>query len=68
MKKRNCPICGKETFFQQGSERNPFFPFCSQRCRWVDLGHWLDGAYRIPAEESPSKEESESEKEGSEAE
>jgi len=24
------------------------FPFCSQRCRLVDLGRWLDGEYRIP--------------------
>jgi hypothetical protein len=25
-----------------------FFPFCSQRCRLVDLGAWLEGDYRIP--------------------
>ncbi len=68
MKKRNCPICGKETFFQQGCERNPFFPFCSQRCRMVDLGHWLDGAYRIPAEEPPGEEDSESKEENAERE
>jgi endogenous inhibitor of DNA gyrase (YacG/DUF329 family) len=24
------------------------FPFCSPRCKAVDLSHWLDGGYRIP--------------------
>ncbi len=28
-------------------------PFCSARCADVDLGRWLDGRYRIPAEEPP---------------
>jgi endogenous inhibitor of DNA gyrase (YacG/DUF329 family) len=33
---------------------NPSFPFCSHACKLVDLGHWLDGSYRIagPATES----------------
>ncbi|MEJ5258919.1 MAG: DNA gyrase inhibitor YacG [Anaerohalosphaeraceae bacterium] len=63
MKRKRCPICGKETFYQQGTEKNPFFPFCSERCRWVDLSHWLDGAYRIPGEEtSPARENADSEK------
>jgi endogenous inhibitor of DNA gyrase (YacG/DUF329 family) len=26
------------------------FPFCSTRCKLVDLGAWLDGSYRIPGE------------------
>jgi len=37
-----CPICRKET--RQG---DPFFPFCSQRCKLVDLGAWATGRYRI---------------------
>ncbi len=57
MNKTVCPICGKETFFQQGQQQNRFFPFCSERCRWVDLGNWLDGRYRIPAEEQNVSEE-----------
>ena len=28
---------------------NPCFPFCSERCRAIDLGKWLGGEYRIPA-------------------
>lgn len=26
-----------------------WFPFCSERCKWVDLGRWLGEAYRISA-------------------
>jgi hypothetical protein len=29
-------------------EANPYRPFCSERCRLVDLGRWLGEAYRIP--------------------
>jgi endogenous inhibitor of DNA gyrase (YacG/DUF329 family) len=28
-------------------------PFCSERCRMADLGRWLSGDYRAPAEEPP---------------
>jgi endogenous inhibitor of DNA gyrase (YacG/DUF329 family) len=27
-----------------------FKPFCSERCRLLDLARWIDGDYRIPAE------------------
>lgn len=27
----------------------PSFPFCSERCRLIDLGRWIDEAYAIPA-------------------
>jgi uncharacterized protein len=37
---------------------NPSFPFCSPRCKSVDLGKWLDEAYRVS---SPLSEEDESE-------
>jgi uncharacterized protein len=40
-----CPICGKPALAQ-------FRPFCSARCRLVDLGRWLDGSYRVPAAEN----------------
>jgi endogenous inhibitor of DNA gyrase (YacG/DUF329 family) len=29
----------------------PQFPFCSPRCKTIDLGRWLGESYRIPAEE-----------------
>lgn len=44
-----CPQCGKSSEF---STRNPFRPFCSQRCRTNDLGAWASGEYTVPAEPS----------------
>lgn len=38
-------------------------PFCSERCKLLDLGRWLEGAYRIPGEPvSPETEEGGEEK------
>jgi endogenous inhibitor of DNA gyrase (YacG/DUF329 family) len=45
-KRINCPICKKETTW----ENNPFRPFCSERCRLMDLGKWASGDYRIPGD------------------
>ncbi len=42
-----CPICGK-VFEVAKLDDLPSFPFCSDRCRLVDLGRWIDGAYAIP--------------------
>jgi uncharacterized protein len=39
-----CPRCGKET----DSAGNQFRPFCSERCKMVDLGNWAMGVYSIP--------------------
>jgi uncharacterized protein len=39
---RPCPICGKPSTQQSR-------PFCSDRCRDVDLNRWLSGSYAIPA-------------------
>lgn len=38
-----CPICKKEVEFGA-----PEMPFCSERCRLIDLGKWADEEYRIP--------------------
>jgi hypothetical protein len=35
---------------------NPAFPFCSERCRLIDLGRWLGEEYRIPAEDQSGDE------------
>jgi endogenous inhibitor of DNA gyrase (YacG/DUF329 family) len=43
---RPCPICGKPS-------AAPHRPFCSARCRLLDLGRWLGGDYRIPTQEVP---------------
>ena len=45
-----CPKCRKETPW----ENNPHRPFCSDRCRLIDLGAWTQERYRIPAEEMDS--------------
>ncbi len=52
MKPKNikCPQCGKETTW----EGNPSRPFCSERCRLIDLGAWAGEEYRIPGEKKPS--------------
>lgn len=40
-----CAICHRPA---DPSPSNPWRPFCSERCKLVDLSHWLDGDYRIP--------------------
>jgi uncharacterized protein len=48
-----CPIC-KQTVPDTVRELRPF---CSKRCKLIDLGKWLDGSYAIPDEtDSPSEE------------
>ena len=44
---RRCPTCGKPS---APRSTNPAAPFCSARCRLLDLGKWLGGDYRIPGE------------------
>lgn len=41
---RRCVICHRP--LREGEDR--WFPFCSERCKLVDLGRWLGEAYRIP--------------------
>ena len=37
-----CPTCNKLV-----TAKDPDFPFCTDRCRLIDLGKWASGAYRI---------------------
>ncbi|RMD86240.1 MAG: DNA gyrase inhibitor YacG [Candidatus Dadabacteria bacterium] len=41
-----CPTCGRSI----DRRATRFAPFCSERCKLIDLGHWLDESYRIPGE------------------
>jgi endogenous inhibitor of DNA gyrase (YacG/DUF329 family) len=41
--KRLCPICRKEA----DSESDADFPFCSERCRLIDLGNWASEKYKV---------------------
>ncbi|MCH9022743.1 MAG: DNA gyrase inhibitor YacG [Planctomycetes bacterium] len=51
-KKQICPTCRKPLSLDQ-PEPLPQFPFCSERCQLIDLGHWFDGDYTIPSETPP---------------
>jgi len=50
-----CPTCGKRVTRRRPQDA-PFFPFCSERCRLIDLGKWFDEEHRI-SEEAPREEE-----------
>ena len=41
-----CPTCRLATTW----EENAYRPFCSERCRMIDLGAWATEQYRVPAE------------------
>lgn len=41
----DCPFCGRRAEF---SRRNPWRPFCAERCKTGDLGAWASDAYRVP--------------------
>ena len=41
-----CPRCGREVAYEAVADV-PTFPFCSLRCKLVDLDRWFDGEYRI---------------------
>jgi len=53
-----CPQCGQPV---DVTPANPWRPFCSERCRLIDLGAWLSGERAIPGErvapEPPADEE-----------
>lgn len=42
-----CPTCDKTVTWQD----NLFRPFCSERCKLVDLGKWVNDEYRVPGRE-----------------
>ncbi|MDA7980993.1 MAG: DNA gyrase inhibitor YacG [Pirellulales bacterium] len=55
---RRCPICG--TMFLGGHSKA--LPFCSSRCRTIDLGRWLGEGYSVPS--NPLDDELDSEEMG----
>ena len=50
-----CPICKRELPSRTGAAQ--FGPFCSARCRSIDLGSWLDGRYSIAARPEETEDE-----------
>ncbi|MDI6025239.1 DNA gyrase inhibitor YacG [Corticibacterium sp. UT-5YL-CI-8] len=48
--RRACPECGRPT-------ERATYPFCSSRCKDIDLNRWLSGAYVIPARDDEEDED-----------
>jgi endogenous inhibitor of DNA gyrase (YacG/DUF329 family) len=42
-----CPICDRPLISERQPEPPPTFPFCSVRCRQIDLQRWFDAKYQI---------------------
>ena len=47
-----CPTCGKAVAWNAESR---FRPFCSERCKLIDLGAWASESYRAPVSEDPTE-------------
>ena len=47
-----CPICRKPVEIT-----DEFMPFCSDRCRLIDLGNWASGKYVIPGNDAEDEED-----------
>lgn len=45
-----CPRCGRPV---EWAEANRFRPFCSERCKTIDLGAWAAEQYRVAVAASP---------------
>jgi endogenous inhibitor of DNA gyrase (YacG/DUF329 family) len=45
-----CPTCGALAVYDT---TNPWRPFCSERCRQIDLGAWASEGYRVPSAPGP---------------
>ena len=41
-----CPRCQEAVLYDEEQDLPRFFPFCSERCRLVDLGKWFDEEYK----------------------
>jgi len=48
-----CPICKVKTTL----EENPWRPFCSERCKLIDLGKWVTEDYRIEGKREDEEDE-----------
>ena len=52
VRKVRCPQCGGDSLW---SPSNPWRPFCSERCKQIDLGAWASESYRIPVQEESAE-------------
>ena len=49
----NCPTCAKQV---EWKPENRFRPFCSERCKKIDLGAWANEEYRV-SQSAPTEDE-----------
>lgn len=47
----DCPTCGRRV---QWTPASRWRPFCSERCKLVDLGAWASGQYTVPGDDPPN--------------
>lgn len=45
-KSKKCPECAK-LYEYTDARSHPYFPFCSEQCKLLDLGRWLNGEFKI---------------------
>ena len=45
-----CPACGGDSLY---AANNPFRPFCSERCKHLDLGAWASETFKVPVTSAP---------------
>lgn len=53
MPKVKCPTCGREVEYSG----NEFRPFCSERCKLLDFGAWVDEEFALPTQDTALSEE-----------
>ncbi len=58
LRRVRCPQCRRLTDWHD----NPWRPFCSERCRLIDLGAWAEGRYGIPGESLSEQQENNGDK------
>lgn len=49
-----CPTCDKKNTW---NNKNEFKPFCSERCKLIDLGEWASENYRVASDEKPNEDD-----------
>jgi endogenous inhibitor of DNA gyrase (YacG/DUF329 family) len=52
LRRVRCPSCGAQTVY---APTQPHRPFCSERCRKMDLGAWASENFRVPTEAPPEE-------------
>lgn len=48
-----CPNCKEEFSYYESK----FRPFCSERCKMIDLGHWFEESYSVPSQKPIDEDE-----------